>query len=483
MPENEPPFDPIPDALPADGSITPPSSDISLAPESSDGTAIVPPVVPPATHQLVQEPRWPHPSFGWSLLWCLLLWIVTQLTGAFIVVLVVAAFAILSPQTLSLEKLSNPEELYKTDAVNVALAAGQFSAEILLIGFSWLVIRLVVGRDWTRQLAVRRPSLTHTLLVLASVPAMALLGNIAYGLLRESHRVPSISDPNPLNLVYFWTAVFVVLGAGLLASWLLAGFGWTRKLAARPARPADILIAAVILPVLVVCTLVVYEGLRTLFRAPGLDTMKLAGMEEMMGIVGKWPLGFAVLVIGVGPGIGEELWCRGFLGRGLVGSHGVVLGILATSFLFGLIHGDPCQGVMAMVVGLWLHFVYLSTRSLWLPMMLHFLNNSLGVLETHFPPLQQLDAKPQSIPLPVYVTGLLLLGCVTYALYQSRARLGARFPDQILNWRPAFEGVEYPPDGSGMRVVHPLPSALAAVLAGVSFLLFIWACISWVSQG
>ena len=484
MPENEPPFDPIPDALPADDSIDAPSSDISLAPESSDGAAIVPLDVPPATQSLMQEPRWPHPGFGWALLWCVLFCIVTQIPGAIIVALVVAAVAILSPSTLPFETLSKPDELYKTDAVNVALAAGQFFAEILVVGFSWLVIRLVVGKDWTRQLAVRRPSLAHTLLILASVPATVFVGSLSYGLIRESGWVPSISDKNPLNVLYFWTAVFAVLGAALLAARLLAGSGWTRKLAARPAQPADLLVAAVILPVLVVCTFVVYEGLRRIVGAPpGMEEMKVGGMEEMMKLIGKWPVGFAVLVIGVGPGIGEELWCRGFLGRGLVGGHGVVLGVLASSFLFGLIHIDPCQGAMAMIMGLWLHFVYLSTRSLWMPILLHFLNNSLNVLETHLPSLQQLDAKPQDIPLLVYITGLLLLGCVAYALYQSRARLAARSPDLPLLWRPAFEGVQYPSAGSAVRVVHPSPSPLAVVLTGGVFFLFVGACVSWLSQG
>lgn len=458
----------------------PSSSDLQLAAESFTGAA--PPDVGLPARSLVQQPRWPHPSFGWALLWCLLLWLVTQVPGAIVVALIIAAVAILSPSTLPMETLSKPDELYKTNAVNVALAVGQFFAEILLIGFSWLVIRLVIGKDWMRQLALRRPSLSHTLLALAGFPVLALLGNIAYELLRQSHRVPSISDPNPLNVVYFWAAVFMVLCAAVLAAWLLAGFGWTRKLAARPARPADLLAAAVIFPVLVGGILIVYEGLRGIFRAPGLESMKLGGMEEMVEIFGKWPLGFAVLVIGVGPGLGEELWCRGFLGRGLVGSHGAVLGVLATSFLFGFIHGDPCQGAMAMIVGLWLHFVYLTTRSLWLPILLHFLNNSLSVVASRIPSLRQLDAKPQEIPVLIYVTGLLLFGCVAYALYQSRARLTARSPDLPTLWRPAFEGVEYPPAGSGIRVLHPLPSVLASVLVCGAFLSFIWACVSWFSQ-
>ncbi len=456
-----------------------PSSDLQLAPESINGAmAVASPDGGLPARSLVQQPRWPHPSFGWALLWCLLLWIVTQVPGAVITIVIAMILHLVAPEQFPLD-MSKTAELYKSDAMSVGLAIGQFVTEILVVGFSWLVIRLVVGRDWTRQLAVRRPGLAHTLLVTASFPILALLGNVTYELLRASHRVPSISDANPLNLVYFWTAVFVVLGAALLAAWLLAGFRWTRRLAARPVRPADLLVVAAVLPALLLCILVVYEGLRGVFPVPSLGTVKLGGMEEMVKIFDKWPLGFAVLVIGLGPGIGEELWCRGFLGRGLVGSHGAVLGVLASSFLFGLIHGDPCQGTMAMVMGLWLHFIYLTTRSLLLPMLLHFLNNSFSVLASRIPSLELLDSKPQDIPLSVYVTGLLLLGGVAYALYQSRARLAAATPEQLLVWRPAFEGVEYPPDGSGARVIHPPLSLPSLALAGGGFVLFVLACVAW----
>jgi len=405
MTENEPPFDRPEDIRSGDGSITPPSPDLQQTPDD-----LVTPVagwqpelgLPERT--LTQKPRWPHPNLGWSFLWCLLFVLVTQVPGAVIAVGVVVGLLMLSPNAIPLETLRKPADLLKSEAMNVALGVAFFITELIVIGFSWLVIRLVVGRDWKRQLALRRPSLLHTMLVLAGFPAFVLLGNISYQVLRKILHVPSLAD-----------------------------FG-------------------------------------------------LTGMEEMVQVFSQWQWGFAVLVIGLGPGIGEELWCRGFLGRGLLGNYGVAFGIFAASFFFGFIHLDPCQGAMAMLMGLWLHFVYFTTRSLLLPMLLHTLNNSLGVLGERLPALQLLDSEPQAIPLKIYVSALLLLVGVAYALYQSRTRLAAKSPEQPLVWRPAFEGVEYPPADSGMRVVHPLLSPAAAVLVGGSFLLFAWACASWVSQ-
>jgi len=270
--------------------------------------------------------------------------------------------------------------------MSIGLAVGFAFTELLVIGFSWLALRVLVGRDWTRQCALRRPGLAHLVLVLASLPAMILFANISYQLVRELFSKTSIAG--------------------------------------------------------------------------------LPGMEEMMELLKGWPALFAVLVIGVGPGIGEELWCRGFLGRGLVGNFGWIGGVILTSFFFGLIHVDPSQGTMAMLLGVWLHFVYITTRSLWMPMLLHFLNNSLAILANHLPFLEALDLPLKAIPWHLFPATLLALGAIGFALFQSRSRLEGGF------WRPAYPGVEYPPEDSGARVVHPTPSLAAILVALAGLALF-----------
>lgn len=354
---------------------------------------------------IAQPPRWPHPNFFWSLLWCILFVIVTQGPGILVASVILAVWLLMAPEQFPKEMLTNQAALMISKPMSVALAVAFFIAELLVINFSLLVIRLVVGRDWTRQLGLRRPGAAHTFLALASLPALWLMGNVAYDILHHVLHVPSLSD---------W-------GAG--------------------------------------------------------------GMEEAMKISLKWPWSFAVLVIGVGAGVGEELWCRGFLGRGLVGNYGAVLGVLATSFFFGLIHLDPCQGLMAMVMGLWLHFVYLTTRSLWLPMLLHFLNNSLSVLLPRLPGLERIEVTPADIPALVYVSALALLGAAAYAFYQSRTRLAPRTPEQIILWRPPWPGVEHPPPDSGTCVVYPplSPAALALIVGTLT--LFGAAFADWVQGG
>ena len=395
--------------LPDDQSRTLPSSDVQQTPMPTGGE--VPPATPPGWHpeaevpprSIRHVPRWPHPNFGWSFLWCIFFLLLTEIPGGIIALIIAVVLIAIAPdQYRTLQ--DSPKDLMKSPALNLATAIGLFIAKSLGILFSLLVIRLVVGRDWARQLAVRKPSVSHTLLALASFPSLVLLGNAAYAILRDVLHFPSLAD------------------------------------------------------------------------------LGMPGMEEAVKMFSTWPWAFAVLVIGVGPGIGEELWCRGFLGRGLVGNYGIVLGVLATSFFFGLIHLDPCQGTMAMIMGFWLHFVYLTTRSLWLPMLLHFLNNSLAVLVTRAPSLEVIEAEPGDIPVYVYLAALLLLAGAAYALYQSRARLRSQSPDQLYLWRPAYEGVEYPPPHVGMYVAHPRPSLAASAAAAGGFVLFVLACLAWVMR-
>jgi len=195
-----------------------------------------------------------------------------------------------------------------------------------------------------------------------------------------------------------------------------------------------------------------------------------------MNTIKSWPLPLAILIIGIGPGIGEELWCRGFLGRGLVGRYGVVLGIAITSFFFGLIHLDPTQGTMAMLMGICLHYVYQTTRSLWLSILLHFMNNSLSVILLSFPALNAIDDHPQQF-LPLFAASAVLVAAIGYAFYQSRARLAPETAGTLFLWRPDYPGVEYPPPGCGTVVVHPMPSVLAFGGVGVGLILFVTSCV------
>src|SRR5262249_11369913 len=152
-----------------------------------------------------------------------------------------------------------------------------------------------------------------------------------------------------------------------------------------------------------------------------------------------------------GPGLAEELWFRGFIGRGLVGRFGIAGGILLTALLFGLAHLEPRSVVSATVYGIFLHLAYLASRSLLVPIFLHLLNNTLSILGMQIPALEGVDTPPEQIPWYVYAVAVLLVAAVAWAFWQSRARLVSRI-DGDLPWCPDYPGVELPPRQSGTVV-------------------------------
>jgi CAAX protease family protein len=134
-----------------------------------------------------------------------------------------------------------------------------------------------------------------------------------------------------------------------------------------------------------------------------------------------------------------------------------------TSFLFGAIHGDPIQGTYALAMGVVLHFIYLASRSLMVPMLLHFSNNALAVALVRAEPLKDLDSGDVPAPWHLYAAaGLLLVACLA-AFWTSRTRL-------VGPWRPEDPGVACPPPGSGTELVTPTPwwPFVALVVAGLA---------------
>jgi hypothetical protein len=102
-------------------------------------------------------------------------------------------------------------------------------------------------------------------------------------------------------------------------------------------------------------------------------------------------------------------------------------------------------------------------------MLLHFLNNSLGVVALTSmdadaaPAADPANAGIRPITILLYGAAALLLAAVGWALYRSQARV-VPGPDAGYPWNPPYPGVEYPPFHSGAVVVRPGPGWTATVL-------------------
>lgn len=91
-----------------------------------------------------------------------------------------------------------------------------------------------------------------------------------------------------------------------------------------------------------------------------------------------------LLFTAVLPALAEEILFRGVLLNSFNKKWGKFVAILASSLVFGIYHMNWLQGIFAFLLGLILGYSYLMTGSLWVPIIIHFINNAIAVLATHY---------------------------------------------------------------------------------------------------
>ncbi|MFO0964288.1 MAG: CPBP family intramembrane glutamic endopeptidase [Gemmataceae bacterium] len=207
----------------------------------------------------------------------------------------------------------------------------------------------------------------------------------------------------------------MALGFAVFALSARVGSNWTRTLNLRRPPLVPTLLAVLCLPaVFFLAAWLVH------LATPAPDA---AGPSEVATLAGS-ALWFGLLVHAVGPAVNEEVFFRGFLGRGLIGRYGVIPGVLLTSVLFGVFHANVPQAILGLVIGAFMHLAYLATRSLWVPMLLHFLTNALVHLMTRFASVT--DEPPTAHEWVWFAVALALTAIPAgYGLYRYRVRDGA----------------------------------------------------------
>lgn len=108
-------------------------------------------------------------------------------------------------------------------------------------------------------------------------------------------------------------------------------------------------------------------------------------MNSFLSVKTSWGLLLNVIIIGLIPAIGEEFLFRGIIQKLLIkGLKRVHISIILTAFVFALFHFQFLSILPRFVLGMILGYLYLWTGSLWMPVLMHFINNSLAVVYYHF---------------------------------------------------------------------------------------------------
>jgi membrane protease YdiL (CAAX protease family) len=187
---------------------------------------------------------------------------------------------------------------------------------------------------------------------------------------------------------------------------------------------------------------------------------------------GNVPSGILFLGIVLLAPVGEEVFFRGFLGRGLVARYGTAVGIGLTSLVFGALHFENWGKIVGtMVLGIGFHAAYLMTRTLFAPILIHIINNYLAFTNL-LAARGTVAAIPGATLPPSFSVAALGMAGVTLAvfgatLYQTRTRWV--LPDGQ-EWSPGYAGAEMPPADLGATPVSQRAHPVLVLLTIVTFL-------------
>ncbi|MBI5515324.1 MAG: CPBP family intramembrane metalloprotease [Deltaproteobacteria bacterium] len=134
-------------------------------------------------------------------------------------------------------------------------------------------------------------------------------------------------------------------------------------------------------PVVTLGFLAVSETLGSVIHLSGLHRRSsLAQLDRVFRTAGPQGLAVTLLVVGVGAGVAEELFFRGYLQSRLARRWPPWVAIAVTAALFGLVHFDPVHSTFAVSVGCFLGWIAWRARSILPTIAAHIFNNTVATL-------------------------------------------------------------------------------------------------------
>ena len=168
---------------------------------------------------------------------------------------------------------------------------------------------------------------------------------------------------------------FALIGGIYLFGVRRRGLSWD-AVGLRPVSTSWILIATVAtlvaIPIAGLVTILAYFALGQPLENPQLDFLLPEGLSAFDALAMLFLAGFAAP-------FGEELLFRGILYSMFRERWGIWIGVLVSSLLFGLIHGNLAVGLTGFLLGILTAIVFEYSNSLWTAVLVHALNNSIKI--------------------------------------------------------------------------------------------------------
>lgn len=121
------------------------------------------------------------------------------------------------------------------------------------------------------------------------------------------------------------------------------------------------------------------------FRAQQLEDQYKKALFAMTQMKSFADLFFAIIAVAVVPAIVEELYFRASLQKILMDWTGKPFAaIIVTAIIFSVFHFSYFGFLSRMSLGIVLGCIYFFTKTIWLPILMHFINNAIGVTALYF---------------------------------------------------------------------------------------------------
>lgn len=129
----------------------------------------------------------------------------------------------------------------------------------------------------------------------------------------------------------------------------------------------------------------------------------------------------SLMLIIIMPALLEEVLFRGFILFGLRKNHSAGKSIFISALFFGLVHLNPWQFITAFLSGLLFAWVALKTKSIILPILGHFLNNTMALVSSrYFDSEINPSGKFELTPIPILISAIILTISGVYLLHQYK---------------------------------------------------------------
>ncbi len=126
--------------------------------------------------------------------------------------------------------------------------------------------------------------------------------------------------------------------------------------------------------------------------------------QDLMGDASRFSLLIAAAVV---PALSEETLFRGIFLNTLRIRHSFWVSITVSAVIFAVVHFDPAHLLELFLLGSYLALLALVSRSLWVPVAFHLLNNGLALLTfASMQPFGSVDPLPIEWWLPLTIGGI-----------------------------------------------------------------------------